>query len=200
MGKNAEIIQTVIGLAIIILVGYFFSDYIETGFSYVVVFIAVLIGVALLGVIHLLYITTKKWLTTGLNEGEKDWAVRTLVIIFLGLILFAIYYFIMHYFDVIETVMIHIVRIVIFGFGIFMFFVLVLFPTFQKFFPSSDKKKSEPILLIAIISLIASIIIELLYGEIIVSWFKTIWYYPVGGIFLISIITIILKNIKKPNP
>ncbi|WP_299398663.1 hypothetical protein [uncultured Gelidibacter sp.] len=173
----------------------FFSDYFEIVVSSIFSILSFLFFLFIASLVsYYLFLMTKKWLTIGLDESEKDGAVTILAIIVYGSIIYALYYFMSLYSDEIESVSLALLRIIV---GTFILYgILIAF--FEKALKTIDLTIKKSLILLAV-SLIICIIIDYLFGDIIISWLKSNWYYLVGGLVGIALISIIIDNKKKPT-
>lgn len=197
MIKN--ILTRIVQLSMLVLIIWliFFSDYWDSVLGYIASFIGIIIGLIILGsVIFFLYAVTKKWLTEGLDESEKDVAVLILAVIVYGAIFYALYYYISPYFDDIESGLIYLMKIIVGAFVLAMPFVM----GFSKILTLNIKQENKSTLYTLIIALISSITLEFFYGDSIMKWLGNNWYYLVGGFFVIVIIFVLIEIKKKPTP
>lgn len=144
--------------------------------------------------IYSLYSVTKKWLTVGLDNEEKDVAVIILAIIIYGSIFSGLFNLLNSFEDEINSVVFYLIKIVLSS--IFLIGIMTLF--IEKILNIQNITSKQSLLLI-FITLISVIIIEYFYGDKIMGWLENNWYYLLGGFLLISIISFLLVN-KKNNP
>lgn len=190
---NNLVDKFVIGLALIFwaLIGVLVYNEMNSS-----IYEAFFISLALSFIIGGALIYTKKWLTVGLNEVEYNGAVGILAFIFYGTLLTVTIRLFVSYEDKINSFVFYLI--------LFLIVFSILLPSFSfltirlNFFGS---EKNEIIKIIT--TLLISIGLTYFFGEYIISWFKDNWYYFVGGLVLIGmisgIISIVIKNRNKQD-
>ena len=185
--KIGSFLWIILGWTILIGIIYFIEVVVSS--------IAIILGLLMIAVVFFfLYVITHKWLTTGLNENEKDIAVIMLAAIVYGAIFYTLYYYISPYFDDIESGLQYLLKIIVSTFVLALPFSIV----FDKILLLSNKQESKLVLITFITALLSSITLEYFYGYFIMKWLENNWFYLLGGFIVISIIYAYL--IIKKNP
>jgi hypothetical protein len=186
---------TIICLLVIVVCVIVYFEYVVLFFGFVLATIhfIMLTGLAFY-ILYLLFDKTNKWLTIGLDNHEKDFTVFVLVFIIYGGIIFGIRYLLLLFVgadkvgefifkNIIGTILI----MIIYGNIVFKIFggdtIRENFLLFSMIFVS--------------VSVASSITLNYFFGDDIISWFISYWYYLLGVLVLASIIIALYDHFKR---
>jgi len=137
-----------------------------------------------------------KWLTIGLDNNEKNGAVAILAIIIFGSLFYGISHLLYSYEEKITMVVSYIFKIII-GTILIGFLPLLFYDIKIRTKNSDNQGYLKYMLIVSAISLILSIVMNYLYGEIIIFWLKNNWFFLLGGLILVLLISNFVGNKSK---
>lgn len=147
----------------------------------------------------LIVVKTRKWLTIGLSNSEKDAAVIILAVIVYGFIFFQAIKLMIKYNQQLDAAFIYFIKVIAGSFILWVALALLFEAVIYNLLKKRYVKHAN--ILLYLVSIVIIIIVESFFGDKIVAFLGKNWYYFLGGFFLLSFLVVLVDKIKKKtNP